>query len=294
MESKPNSENAETPPQHGGTESPQAPKPCSSTGEHSECDYRKTVEHARREQAARTPDCQRILPPQNLAPTRGPLRECPTCRETYWESQFEGASCPDCASRAKRAEERRVRMLLDCGISLRHSDLRTFRELMAHGPASYIAAAGRLECWLASERSTVACLTGIRGTGKTQLASVAVRESCEGGKSAKIENAALILSSLSGTFGAPGDHLRNWLNEWGWYWLLVIDEVGAMRQTEWAMTALEQLVDARYQRQRKTILISNQSKSDLEHTLGDSIVSRMTEGGGVIVCDWQSFRAVRR
>lgn len=39
-----------------------------------------------------------------------------------------------------------------------------------------------------------------------------------------------------------------------------------------------------------TLIISNQDVSALTASLGPSTVSRMRETGGVIECDWESYR----
>lgn len=75
--------------------------------------------------------------------------------------------------------------------------------------------------------------------------------------------------------------------------LLVIDEVGRRSESEWENRMLIDLGDARYGDIKDTIFISNQEKSVFDETIGDSIVSRMTDGGGCLLFNWPTFRGAQ-
>lgn len=53
---------------------------------------------------------------------------------------------------------------------------------------------------------------------------------------------------------------------------------------------LTDILDKRYSARRDTLLISNQKQDAFWSTLPESIKSRITEHGGVIPCEWLSFR----
>lgn len=74
--------------------------------------------------------------------------------------------------------------------------------------------------------------------------------------------------------------------------LLVLDEVGLHRGTEDVLLQLFELIDARYNAVRPTILVSNLTVDELVEFVGERVIDRLREGGGkVVVFDWESYRA---
>lgn len=73
--------------------------------------------------------------------------------------------------------------------------------------------------------------------------------------------------------------------------LLILDEIGAQLGTEWERLMLFKIINERYKAQLPTILISNVDAAGLGDYLGERIVDRMTEGGGMtLTLDWESYR----
>ncbi len=73
--------------------------------------------------------------------------------------------------------------------------------------------------------------------------------------------------------------------------LLILDEVGAQLGTDWERLMLFKIVNERYKAQLPTIIVSNIDASGLADYLGERIVDRMREGGGMtLVLDWPSYR----
>ena len=72
--------------------------------------------------------------------------------------------------------------------------------------------------------------------------------------------------------------------------LLIVDEVGKMRDTDYILRKLFLVLDTRYDASRDTLLISNLDKLAFDSLLGCSLLERMAESGGTILCDWQGFR----
>ena len=73
--------------------------------------------------------------------------------------------------------------------------------------------------------------------------------------------------------------------------LLIIDEIHEVSEdSKHKDRILTDLLDTRYAAKRDTILISNQSAEEFARTTNPSILSRLNEHGGIISCDWQSFR----
>lgn len=76
--------------------------------------------------------------------------------------------------------------------------------------------------------------------------------------------------------------------------LLVLDEIQERAESDWEDRELTRLIDARYRACRSTVLVGNLKPEELGSRLGPSIVSRISEGGEVIACAWDSFRGPKR
>jgi DNA replication protein DnaC len=73
--------------------------------------------------------------------------------------------------------------------------------------------------------------------------------------------------------------------------LLILDEVGASYGTDFERMVMFEVINARYEDVKPTIVISNLGAGALVEALGDRTVDRLREGGGVVVVfDWDSAR----
>lgn len=73
--------------------------------------------------------------------------------------------------------------------------------------------------------------------------------------------------------------------------LLIIDEVGATKPTEFEQATLFAIINGRYEELRPTVVISNLMPEELPAVLGERSVDRLREGGGIgLVFDWASVR----
>lgn len=75
--------------------------------------------------------------------------------------------------------------------------------------------------------------------------------------------------------------------------ILILDEVQERGHTPWEDRLLTHIIDARYGAMLPTILIANLTATALPECLGDSIVSRIQETGGIIRVEGTSHR-IRR
>ncbi|WP_236527961.1 ATP-binding protein [Pseudomonas syringae] len=77
--------------------------------------------------------------------------------------------------------------------------------------------------------------------------------------------------------------------------LLIIDEVGATKPTEFELATLFAVINGRYEEQLPTIVISNIDAKELGAVLGDRSVDRLREGRGIgLVFEGASERSKRR
>ena len=135
----------------------------------------------------------------------------------------------------------------------------------------------------------LAALIGNRGTGKSQLAVELIRASCASERRAVYTTAMDIFIDLRDAYKLQESE-RSVLLRFQSPSLLVIDEAQERGETPWEDRMLTALIDYRYSQKRDTVLISNLKRAEFEASMGASVISRMVEAGGIIECNWPSFR----
>lgn len=139
--------------------------------------------------------------------------------------------------------------------------------------------------------STIA-LVGTRGSGKTQLAVELMKATTANLKRAYFTTATGFFMELKATYRKEASKTEgDVLNTFQSFQLLVIDEIGKRSESEWENNLLFELLNRRYNAMKDTVLIDNRSKADFIAAIGESLASRMNEGGGIKECNWPSFRS---
>jgi len=183
----------------------------------------------------------------------------------------------------------------ECGLGARH------RRRVNNRHGGWAEAKEKLWRCLAREGAQVALVGGC-GSGKTQLAAFALRYALEttviaprvtlsGPPSARYTTARNMFLDIKGTYAHGARSSEGQLLELlSRYRLLVIDDLQIRQHTEWENRVLHSLIDRRYRDMRPTILIANGTPQRLAEDVGEAVVDRMNELGGVIPMDWPSFR----
>jgi DNA replication protein DnaC len=140
------------------------------------------------------------------------------------------------------------------------------------------------------------------GCGKTGLAwSILVEQIKEGTGFDRHEfvNVRQLLSRIRRSFHSdePYEPIGEFIED---VWLLVLDDLGAERVTDWTREWLATLIEGRYVQERPTIVTSNYSPAQLARRLGHDdpiigkrIVSRLTENAELIKIDRPDLRLRR-
>ncbi len=140
-------------------------------------------------------------------------------------------------------------------------------------------------------KGVTVALVGERGNGKTQLAVELMRVATGQLKTALFATAMRFFITVKTSYRREAEKTEaSIMAEFGKPQLLIIDEIGKRSDSEWENNMLFELLNQRYNDMRDTILICNKSKADFKEYIGPSIASRMNETGGIIQCDWPSFR----
>ena len=160
-------------------------------------------------------------------------------------------------------------------------------------------------------------LLGPRGTGKTQMAVELVKSfvsnSAHEASSDAIQHRRIIerrggglLLSCSAIYTTAMEFFMDLkssyapesgqtedlvLNKYVTPELLVVDEVHDRSGSQWEDRLFTHMIDRRYRMGgKKTIFISNQTPKEFEADVGASISDRIDECGGIVRCEWESFR----
>lgn len=106
---------------------------------------------------------------------------------------------------------------------------------------------------------------GDPGTGKTYAAAAAVRLSLKEGKTAKLITSKRLLDGIKEGYDTGDSYVIETAEN---VQLLVLDDLGAERPTDWAIETLSRLIDTRYMSDRPTIITSNYKLGELRDLWG--------------------------
>ena len=144
----------------------------------------------------------------------------------------------------------------------------------------------------ALEHGTNLILCGNPGTGKTHLAIGIAWQVMDAGHTAAFTTTMDAIRRVRETYSRDSHETeRQAIEALSKPDLLILDEVGVQLGTEAERLTLFEIINARYQDMRPTILISNLSLDGIEEYLGQRGMDRMREGGGrAVVFNWGSYR----
>lgn len=146
---------------------------------------------------------------------------------------------------------------------------------------------------LAEEHASGLLLIGNPGTGKTHLGCSVVRRVLEMGYSARYMSIPSLLVSLrEANRGQFGLSVSAQIRELSDVQLLVLDEYGAHVRNDIDYQFLFQIVDARYQRNLPTAMLTNVSPAALYSELDSRFLERLKGvSGPELIFNWSSWRS---
>lgn len=132
-------------------------------------------------------------------------------------------------------------------------------------------------------------LIGPRGTGKTRMAAELMRLGADR-RDRYVTAMGLFLRIRKSFSKDVGDTEADIVDEMAECPLLVLDEIQERGNTRWEDRIITHILDRRYGDLMPTVIIANLTKETLADCLGESIVSRMQETGGVMEITGKSHR----
>lgn len=171
------------------------------------------------------------------------------------------------------------------GVPIRHRELRLTNITHEKWLESWDKVRSRLGT------GTILAIVGKRGTGKTQMAVQAIREMLSRGRDAMYVKALDVFIGMRSCYRDNAVTTEERLiRQYARYDLLVIDALEEKSDSEWENRMLSHIVDKRYDDVKDTILISNETPTAFADNHGSSVADRIRETGGVVQCEWDSFR----
>ncbi|NMZ35392.1 ATP-binding protein [Pseudomonas proteolytica] len=213
------------------------------------------------------------------------------------------SGCPICASDKRDMEElerKRFQFRLvqhdAAKIPKRFTD-KSFADFMVSLPAQQVALDACMEYVdnFSKYKREGRCmlLLGKVGTGKTHLATSATSFLInERMVKAIYRTVGSVIGDIKATFSdKSGDSEAHIMRELIGADLLVLDEVGATKQSEFELATLFSIINGRYEQGRPMIIVSNLSPAELNDALGVRCVDRIRENGCIgVAFEWESHR----
>ena len=230
-------------------------------------------------------------------PPAGPANDCARCGGTRHvrhettdtdDPDFGRAMpCPDCGHRL--VQKRLQRLIRDS--SLRRHVTKRFEDFTPR-PDQQNAYAVALA--YAADPHGLLTFLGTTGTAKTHLAAAIAWRYAERRGVPAFYTAAELLGRIQGTFGVAHDEPGNTeqvVGEFKTVPLLVVDEIGAENPTGWAQSKLFEIIGARYDEERPTVLTTNLTPSQLEPRLASRVMDTLL--ARVLVLNGPDHRGLR-
>lgn len=229
------------------------------------------------------------------------IEPCEHCRRTSGHH----AMCPE-SQRQREAAERFGRIVdgvAECGLPEAYvTGARSFETFEAGRHQSIDAALAAAKAWAAGEGADWLFMTSAEpGLGKTHLAASAIAAMIRRGAAGRFVKFGPMLREM---VAAPLDQKLAVFRKYSRPKVLGLDEIGAEKASEFTVSTLSELIDERYELNRRTCLTSNLTLDELaskfapggEETAAKRIVDRIyhrtggKEGKGRLKLEGRSWR----
>ena len=162
----------------------------------------------------------------------------------------------------KRQEEFRIERMKASGLQDRYLHDYTFANDKGYNPEIKKAHRYVTEWAMMKENCIGLLLWGNVGTGKTFIAACIANALIENGVSVLMTNFSKILNSLSAMFDVDRNKFIEGFNR---YSLLIIDDLGIERNSEFALEQVFNVIDSRYRSKKPLIVTTNLTLDELKH-----------------------------
>ncbi len=232
-------------------------------------------------------------------------RKCGTPRQTVFPNPFgQGLAIPRCmcacqseASKKREAEEKRrqrterIRRRKAQGLQDRYLYDYTFANDTSHDNAQLGQARAYVEYWGKAFRNNVGLLLfGDVGTGKSFAAGCIANALLERDVPVLMTNFPAILNRLTGMYR---EDRATFIASLDAYDLLILDDLGVERNTEYALETVYTIVDGRYRCRKPMIVTTNLKLDEMKHPCDRAharIYDRILERCAPVLFKGRNFR----
>jgi DNA replication protein DnaC len=135
---------------------------------------------------------------------------------------------------------------------------------------------------------------GPPGVGKTHAVAAIVNSCIKQEYSAIFQSVPELLSRLRATYRSRSEVTEeNLLDELNECDLLVLDDIGAEKWSEWVEEKLYSIIDMRYRQKKPLIITSNYSLDDFNKAIGFRAMDRLIEVSTLIELEAESYRKIK-
>lgn len=211
-----------------------------------------------------------------------------TVRKTVCDiKQGEESSTGEQGAGLPVANVKNMRLYDGTGVPLRCQDFRPSESKSSRWTEIYNAIKSNLN------NGPIYSICGKRGCGKTQLGCCLIGCVVTSMKrSAQYCKAQDIFLRIREAMRGEGDSERAAIKEMVTPYLLVIDAFEVRGDSQFENRMMDHIIDKRYDAMLATIVISNDKPEVLSSALGQSIMDRIAQTGGMIEMDGESFRRI--
>ena len=137
-------------------------------------------------------------------------------------------------------------------------------------------------------------LYGRTGCGKTHLGVAVLREIVRtGGKGAWVTAPEMLLSIRRAFRDESGKSEDELIAEWATKPFLVLDDLGAEKDSEHALATLYLIIDRRNREEMPTVVTTNYTPEEIEEKLGGRIASRLSDMKNISLMRLDDYRKRR-
>ena len=221
------------------------------------------------------------------------LSTCKLCRD---EAQAE-AERSKAEARAKELRDRELQERLgQSNLPLRFQG-KTFENFEAHCPAAADALA-KCKAYAEDfdsvmERGQCLVMTGKVGTGKTHLAAAIANYLIQNRKEEPLfMGVSQVIRCIKNTWNKNSEHAESEVMQWFVEPdLLILDEIGVQFGSETEKMLIFEIINKRYESIKPTVVLSNLTLAEIAEVMGERVVDRLREGGGIpLIFNWGSYR----
>lgn len=134
-------------------------------------------------------------------------------------------------------------------------------------------------------------LWGSPGNGKSHLVAAAANELSAKGKTVVFQTAAELLERIRHTFRQKNTETEREIIEALTHCdVLVLDDIGAEKISDWVLDVMFRIVDGRYRQNKPILYTTNYKPSQLLNRLGERIYDRMIETSTIVENQGTSYR----